>query len=138
VELLQTDLVAGFLPRLEGLVDLLVTSQHLYAVSRYQSHRQLGFGHPQNLCTACQVFNPPYVPTPPEEVRAGGIAAAWAGGHKGREVTDRLLPLVCDQAKLLAVTACRLATACPCQPSCLLRATRYNTGVSNRRCVAPL
>jgi len=44
-------------------------------------------------------FNPPYVPTPPEEVTAGGIAAAWAGGHRGRAVIDRALPSI---AALLA------------------------------------
>ena len=45
------------------------------------------------------VFNPPYVPTDPEELRRDGLARAWAGGARGREVVDRLLPGV---ARLLA------------------------------------
>lgn len=38
------------------------------------------------------IFNPPYVPTVSEEITASGISRAWAGGCKGREITDRLLP----------------------------------------------
>ena len=41
-----------------------------------------------------QVFNPPYVLTPDEEVHRNGIARAWAGGRNGRRVIDRVLSLV--------------------------------------------
>ena len=81
VDVALADLARPLLPRLAGAVDLLL-------------------------------FNPPYVPTPREEVyrpgrteahssssaaaAAGGdmIAAAWAGGDRGREVVDRALPLI--------------------------------------------
>mmetsp|Transcript_5651 Transcript_5651/g.9859 ORF Transcript_5651/g.9859 Transcript_5651/m.9859 type:complete len:224 (+) Transcript_5651:80-751(+) len=67
VELLQSDLTGAWHSNLKHHVDLLL-------------------------------FNPPYVPTPDEELAGAGttVTSAWAGGHAGRRVIDRLLPQVCD------------------------------------------
>lgn len=40
------------------------------------------------------IFNPPYVPTPDEEVGGEGIEASWAGGEEGRVVIDKALPQI--------------------------------------------
>ncbi|KAM7471681.1 hypothetical protein LguiA_009864 [Lonicera macranthoides] len=40
------------------------------------------------------VVNPPYLPTPEEEVGRTGIAASWAGGKDGHSVIDKILLLV--------------------------------------------
>jgi release factor glutamine methyltransferase len=45
------------------------------------------------------IFNPPYVPTPDDEVGSTGIEASWAGGKDGRVVLDRALPQI---ARLLS------------------------------------
>jgi release factor glutamine methyltransferase len=37
------------------------------------------------------LFNPPYVPTPDEEVGGIGIEASWAGGANGRVVIDQFI-----------------------------------------------
>ncbi|XP_062078048.1 uncharacterized protein LOC133782710 [Humulus lupulus] len=39
------------------------------------------------------VVNPPYVPTPEDEVGREGITSSWAGGEDGRSVIDRILPV---------------------------------------------
>ena len=40
------------------------------------------------------IFNPPYVPTPSEEINSIGIEAAWAGGVDGREIIDLFIPMI--------------------------------------------
>ena len=45
------------------------------------------------------LFNPPYVPTPDDEVGGNGIEASWAGGKDGRVVLDKALPQI---ARLLS------------------------------------
>ncbi|GAB2281069.1 hypothetical protein Dimus_015678 [Dionaea muscipula] len=54
------------------------------------------------------VVNPPYVPTPEDEVGIAGITSAWAGGENGRRVIDKILPiadnLLSDRGWLYMVT----------------------------------
>ncbi|KAM4077043.1 hypothetical protein ACJW30_12G109900 [Castanea mollissima] len=54
------------------------------------------------------VVNPPYVPTPEDEVGREGIASSWAGGENGRSIIDRILPiadnLLSDMGWLYMVT----------------------------------
>lgn len=54
------------------------------------------------------VVNPPYVPTPEDEVGCSGIASSWAGGENGRTVIDKILPiadrLLSDRGWLYMVT----------------------------------
>ena len=119
-----TDLVSGLQDRLRGRVDVMV-------------------------------FNPPYVPSPPEEVsstqsrvwspwtlvddptrhcpQVGGsrLCAAWAGGYRGREVIDRLLPLARGSPASKSVVLPHLLTpwtagAAAAQPRrCVLHGDRH-------------
>mmetsp|Transcript_2534 Transcript_2534/g.2498 ORF Transcript_2534/g.2498 Transcript_2534/m.2498 type:complete len:217 (+) Transcript_2534:22-672(+) len=40
------------------------------------------------------LFNPPYVPTPNEEISGCGIEVSWAGGDDGRIIIDKFLPIM--------------------------------------------
>lgn len=51
-------------------------------------------GHRMEGAIDLLLFNPPYVPSPPEEVGSRSLPAAWAGGFRGRVVIDRFLPKV--------------------------------------------
>ncbi|KAJ1476642.1 S-adenosyl-L-methionine-dependent methyltransferase [Baffinella frigidus] len=54
------------------------------------------------------LFNPPYVPTPPDEINSSAIAMSWAGGDKGREVVDRVFA---DLDKHLSPKGCMYVVA---------------------------
>lgn len=75
LELVQTSLMDGLLPRLRNVVDVLL-------------------------------FNPPYVPTPSEELVGLGIQRSWAGGARGREILDRLLPFISVRSFLSLSSSC--------------------------------
>jgi release factor glutamine methyltransferase len=95
VELLRTNLLDGLLGRLQRRVDILVRGTSRVSSCRAGRPRPSWAPTPTSLAPPrLQVFNPPYVPTPDEEVERGGIAAAWAGGYKGRVVIDRVLEQV--------------------------------------------
>ena len=42
------------------------------------------------------IYNPPYVPTPPEEMTQSYIAMSWAGGKDGREKIDCVIERLWD------------------------------------------
>lgn len=48
----------------------------------------------EDKCFDIIVFNPPYVVTESDECGGRDITASWAGGAKGREITDRLLNMI--------------------------------------------
>lgn len=85
-------------------------------------------------CVDVMVVNPPYVPTPEEEVGCNGIASAWAGGENGRRVIDKILPvadnLLSDKGWLYLVT---LAANNPVELCLLMRKKGYASRIILQR-----
>jgi release factor glutamine methyltransferase len=94
---------AALQPLWSGVVIVLATDVNPYAVASAQT---LGVQVIQcDLAQAIRgpvdrlIFNPPYVPTPNDEIAGNGIQVSWDGGTDGRMVIDRwveqtLVPLL--------------------------------------------
>ena len=83
------------------------------------------------------IFNPPYVPTPNDEVGGNDIAASWAGGDDGRVVIDRFLPNIPILLSKLGV--CYMVLVQENKPIELCRILKDKYGLSMsviRRCKA--
>jgi release factor glutamine methyltransferase len=80
------------------------------------------------------VVNPPYVPTPEDEVGMEGIASAWAGGENGRRVIDRMLPVVdvllSEKGWFYLVT---LTSNCPLEICLVMRKKGYASRIVVQR-----
>ncbi|KAI9015992.1 putative methylase [Hyaloraphidium curvatum] len=76
------------------------------------------------------LFNPPYVPTDSSEIAGDGIAASWAGGTEGMEVTNRLLPHV--QALLSPGGVFYLIAVAENKPDRILETMRRDHGLPGK------
>lgn len=85
-------------------------------------------------CVDIMVVNPPYVPTPEDEVGHEGITSAWAGGENGRSVIDKILPfadtLLSEKGWLYMVT---LTANNPSDICLLMRAKGYDAKIVVQR-----
>ena len=79
------------------------------------------------------MFNPPYVPTPVEEVTQPGIARAWAGGPEGRQVIDAFLPQVLTTA-LHCRTMCVVCFLLACSAKASIADRPVDAASCCRRC----
>lgn len=70
------------------------TMQHNHVTNGHIILTSFTSAFAQRLPVDILLFNPPYVPTPDDELHQTDIIASWAGGKDGRVVIDELLPQV--------------------------------------------
>ncbi|XP_054722706.1 methyltransferase N6AMT1-like isoform X2 [Uloborus diversus] len=72
----------------------ILTQSNDVSVDVIQTNLVEAFGTRLKNAVDVLIFNPPYVPSPSEEMNVDNLSLATCGGSKGREVMDRFFPYV--------------------------------------------